>query len=79
MCSLSFSFPSQPPASHIKQCPNFQRMDTDFSTIDCAFNWIGWDNDGNNKAPKDGQLVTVADGDRAYLEKLAATGGKYMA
>jgi len=54
-------------------------MDTDFSTIDCAFNWIGWDNDGNNKAPKDGQLVTVADGDRAYLEKLAATGGKYMA
>ncbi|KAH7093900.1 glycosyl hydrolase family 71-domain-containing protein, partial [Auriculariales sp. MPI-PUGE-AT-0066] len=58
-------------------CPNFQKMDTDFGPLDCAFNWMGWNNDGDNKAPKDGKLVTVHDGDTAYLNKLA--GKPYMA
>lgn len=36
-----------------------------------------WDNDGNNKAPKPGQTVTVADGDNTYKNWL---GGKpYLA
>lgn len=58
--------------------PNFHpEMGTDFGTVDGALNWMGWDNDGNNKAPKPGQIVTVSDGDDSYIDAL---GGKpYMA
>ncbi|KAJ7583371.1 glycoside hydrolase family 71 protein [Mycena floridula] len=55
--------------------PNWHpELGTNFAPIDGALNWMGWDNDGNNKAPKPGQLVTVADGDNRYL---AALGSKY--
>jgi hypothetical protein len=58
--------------------PNFHpQQGTDLSSLDAAFNWMGWDNNGNNKAPTPGANVTVSDGDDAYL---AALGGKpYMA
>jgi len=58
--------------------PNFHpEMDSDFGAIDSALNWMGWPNDGNNKAPKPGANVTVREGDDAYL---AALGDKpYMA
>lgn len=55
--------------------PNWHpQYGTDLTPIDGALNWMGWDNDGNNKAPKPGQTVTVADGDNIYLSKL---GSKY--
>ncbi|KIY69790.1 glycoside hydrolase family 71 protein [Cylindrobasidium torrendii FP15055 ss-10] len=50
--------------------PNFHPGQGDFSQIDGAFNWQGWDNDGNNKAPKGGVTVTVSDGDNAYRNAL---------
>ncbi|KDQ10481.1 glycoside hydrolase family 71 protein [Botryobasidium botryosum FD-172 SS1] len=58
--------------------PNFHPGQADFSQLDAAFNWLGWPNNGNNKAPQPGgQVVSVHDGDQAYL---AALGGKpYMA
>ena len=36
-----------------------------------------WDNNGNNKAPTPGHLVTVEDGDRSYASALA--GKPYIA
>lgn len=58
--------------------PNFHpEMGTDLGTVDSAFNWVGWNSDGNNKAPKPGQEVTVSDGDNTYVNAL---GGKpYLA
>jgi hypothetical protein len=58
--------------------PNFHpEMGTDFSTIDSALNWMGWPNDGNNKAPRPGANVSVEQGDQAYI---AALNGKpYLA
>ncbi|KAH8595187.1 putative alpha-1,3-glucanase/mutanase [Bisporella sp. PMI_857] len=53
--------------------PNFHPGQGDFSKVDGAFNWMAWDNNGANKAPTPGHLVTVADGDTAYL---SALGGK---
>ena len=44
--------------------PNF-RADTDVSKVDGLLNWVGWPNNGDNKAP-DSTLVSVADGDAAY-------------
>ncbi|KAF2205757.1 glycoside hydrolase family 71 protein [Delitschia confertaspora ATCC 74209] len=42
--------------------------------LDGAFNWMGWDNDGYNKAPKDGRLITVSQGDTDYKNWLAGKG-----
>ncbi|KAK5994768.1 Mutanase [Cladobotryum mycophilum] len=56
--------------------PNFH-PNSDTSQIDGALNWMGWDNNGNNKAPSNGHTVTVADGDNSYKSWL---GGKtYLA
>lgn len=58
--------------------PNFHpAQGTDFSPLDGAFNWIAWDNNGNNKAPDPGNVVTVEDGDDVYLSALS--GKDYMA
>lgn len=57
--------------------PNFHPGQSSTDKIDGALNWMGWDNDGNNKAPKPGHTVTVADGDNTYKNWL---GGKaYLA
>ncbi|KAL4910864.1 hypothetical protein BDW74DRAFT_184517 [Aspergillus multicolor] len=50
--------------------PNYHPGMGDFGDVDAALNWMGWDNDGNNKAPKPGDNVTVAHGDEAYLDAL---------
>ncbi|EHK20485.1 glycoside hydrolase family 71 protein [Trichoderma virens Gv29-8] len=63
--------------SNVYFVPNFHPGQSSPSNIDGALNWMAWDNDGNNKAPKPGQTVTVADGDNAYKNWL---GGKpYLA
>ncbi|KAL4912791.1 glycosyl hydrolase family 71-domain-containing protein [Aspergillus aurantiobrunneus] len=57
--------------------PNYHPGEGNFDDVDSALNWMAWDNDGNNKAPKSGANVTVADGDQAYMDAL---GGKpYLA
>ena len=53
--------------------PNFQPGNGDFGSIQGALNWMAWPNNGNNKAPSAGNLVTVPDGDASYI---AALGGK---
>ncbi|KAL0567990.1 hypothetical protein V5O48_014009 [Marasmius crinis-equi] len=57
--------------------PNFHPGQGDFGKIDGAFNFQGWPSNGRNKAPSDGQLVTVNDGDQTFLSNLA--GKSYMA
>jgi hypothetical protein len=52
-------------------------MGTDMSGVDGLLNWMAWDNDGNNKAPKPGRHVTVQDGDDAYIRAL--NGKDYIA
>lgn len=57
--------------------PNFHPNQGSFDSIQGAFNWMAWPNDGNNKAPSGAQNISVSDGDQAYLHAL---GGKpYMA
>ncbi|KGO76524.1 Glycoside hydrolase, family 71 [Penicillium italicum] len=56
--------------SEIFFAPNFQPGQGDFDKIDGAFNWMGWDSDGNNKAPTTEQNVTVSDGDKVYTDAL---------
>ncbi|KAJ7279422.1 glycosyl hydrolase family 71-domain-containing protein [Mycena rebaudengoi] len=57
--------------------PNFHPGQGNFGVIDGALNWMGWPNNGNNKAPSGGQNVSVAAGDSQYL---GALGGKpYLA
>lgn len=58
--------------------PNFHVGQADFAHLDAAFNWIGWQNNGNNKAPSGGNLVTVAKGDEDYKNALAE-GQEYLA
>ena len=54
--------------------PNYHRPESaDISKVDALLNWMAWPNDGNNKAPKPGRLVTVQDGDKKYMNAL---GGK---
>lgn len=53
--------------------PNFHPGQGDFGEVDAAFNWMGWNNDGANKAPTLEKLVSIAEGDDAYK---AALGGK---
>lgn len=57
--------------------PNFHPGTGDFGAIQGALNWMAWDNNGNNKAPTPGHVVTVADGDHAYMNALA--GKDYIA
>ncbi|KAM3515963.1 hypothetical protein MY11210_000503 [Beauveria gryllotalpidicola] len=57
--------------------PNFHPGQSGSDKVDGALNWMGWPSDGNNKAPKNGHAVSVADGDDAYQSWL---GGKtYLA
>lgn len=57
--------------------PNFHPGQSGTDKIDGALNWMGWDSDGNNKAPKNGRKVSVVDGDNSYKNWL---GGKtYLA
>ncbi|AEO61225.1 glycoside hydrolase family 71 protein [Thermothelomyces thermophilus ATCC 42464] len=50
--------------------PNFHPGQGSLAAVDGAFNWMAWPNDGNNKAPKPGKSLSVADGDNAYLDWL---------
>lgn len=54
--------------------PNFSPYDKDtaaspVSDLDGAFNWVGWDSNGANRAP-DGTNVTTTDQDKAYTDWL---------
>jgi hypothetical protein len=54
--------------------PNFHPDQTpDPKDIDAALNWMGWDNNGHNKAPNAAGNVTVSQGDETYMKWL---GGK---
>ncbi|KAF7343285.1 Carbohydrate-binding module family 24 protein [Mycena venus] len=57
--------------------PNFHPGQGNFGLIDGALNWMGWPNDGNNKAPKPNANITVAAGDASYQAALA--GKPYLA
>ena len=57
--------------------PNFHPGVGDFNAIQGALNWMAWDNNGENKAPTPGRNVTVADGDKAYVDAL--NGKPYIA
>lgn len=50
--------------------PNFHPGQGDFSAIQGALNWMAWPNNGNNKAPTKSRNISVADGDRAYVDAL---------
>ncbi|KAE8149360.1 alpha-1,3-glucanase/mutanase [Aspergillus avenaceus] len=50
--------------------PNFHPGQGDFNAIQGALNWMAWDNNGENKAPTPGRNVSVADGDKAYVDAL---------
>ncbi|PQE07911.1 alpha-1,3-glucanase mutanase protein [Rutstroemia sp. NJR-2017a WRK4] len=41
-----------------------------FAGLDGAFNWVGWPNNGANRAPSAGANFSVADGDQAYISAL---------
>ncbi|KAJ3549753.1 hypothetical protein NM208_g328 [Fusarium decemcellulare] len=64
--------------SNIFFVPNFTPWGSSTNGIDGALNWMAWPNDGNNKAPKDGKTVSVADGDNNFQTWLGS-GKKYMA
>ena len=55
--------------------PNFQP--SSLRAVDGALNWMGWPNNGDNKAPSAGHNVTVSDGDNAYIGALS--GKPYIA
>jgi hypothetical protein len=58
--------------------PNFNpSYGTDMSTLDGALNWMGWPNNGSNRAPDLGQTGTVEAGDSQYISSLG--GGGYIA
>lgn len=57
--------------------PNFHPGQGNFGNIQGALNWMAWDNNGDNKAPSAGRNVTVADGDKAYVNAL--NGKPYIA
>ncbi|OCK79723.1 glycoside hydrolase family 71 protein [Lepidopterella palustris CBS 459.81] len=53
--------------------PNYHpQLGTSANDIDAALNWMGWDNDGNNKAPSAGNNVTVQAGDAIYTKWLGS-------
>ena len=55
--------------------PNFKAGD--LGGADGLFNWMAWPNDGNNKAPENGNNVTVRQGDDSYRSTLGTN--PYMA
>jgi len=57
--------------------PNFAASG-DVASVDAAFNWIGWPNNGKNKAPNGDGAFSVAQGDEAYAAALTE-GQAYMA
>ncbi|KAL4786861.1 glycosyl hydrolase family 71-domain-containing protein [Aspergillus varians] len=58
--------------------PNYHpEMGTNMDQVDGLLNWMAWPNDGNNKAPKPGQNVSVEDGDETYIRAL--NGKDYIA
>ncbi len=57
--------------------PNFHPGQGDFSGLDGGFNWMGWQSNGNNKAPQNGVTVSVSDGDSNYRSTLGSK--PYMA
>lgn len=57
--------------------PSGIRTATSVSDIDGAFNWMGWDSNGANRAPTAGADVTTSQGDASYTGWLA--GKTYMA
>lgn len=64
--------------SNVFFVPNFHPgQGGDLNGIDGALNWMGWDNNGNNKAPDGSGSVSVAAGDAAYKNWLG--GKKYLA
>ncbi|KAJ7134075.1 putative alpha-1,3-glucanase/mutanase [Mycena crocata] len=54
--------------------PNFHPGQGDFNAVDGALNWVGWQSNGNNKAPSGGATVSVDSGDKAYMAKLGSKG-----
>lgn len=60
--------------SDIYFAPNFHPGQADLTQLDGALNWISWQNNGNNKAPSGGNLVTVDSGDQAYKAALGDLG-----
>lgn len=62
--------------------PNFHPIETDDPTtkIDAALNWMGWSNNGNNKAPTEASSnVTVLQGDHTYREWLSTRSDSSLA
>ena len=58
--------------------PNFHpSYGTSLSSVDGALNWMGWPNDGNNRAPSSSSNVTVEAGDSQYISAL--NGKDYIA
>ncbi|KDQ10474.1 glycoside hydrolase family 71 protein [Botryobasidium botryosum FD-172 SS1] len=57
--------------------PNFHVGQANFNNLDGAFNWMGWQSNGNNKAPQPGRTVTVQQGDNDYIRALGSK--PYMA
>lgn len=52
--------------------PNFSPgSTTETESIDGALNWVGWDTNGDNKAPTQVANVTVVDGDDTYTTWLS--------
>lgn len=55
--------------------PNFHpTQTTDMSVLDGALNWMGWPNNGNNRAPDPGQNDTVQAGDSQYISSVGTEG-----
>ncbi len=58
--------------------PNFHpSYGTSLSSVDGALNWMGWPNNGRNRAPDPGQTGTVEAGDSSYMSAL--NGKDYIA
>lgn len=54
--------------------PNFHpSTGTDITPVDGLLNWMAWPNNGNNKASTAEHSISVADGDKEYVDAL---GGK---
>lgn len=53
--------------------PNFHPTESaDQDVVDSAFNWMGWDSNGENKAPVPGGTnVTIVEGDHSYRQWLS--------
>ncbi|KAJ7669773.1 glycosyl hydrolase family 71-domain-containing protein [Mycena rosella] len=60
--------------SDIYWAPNFHPRQGDFSALDGALNWVGWESNRNNKAPNGGVTVTVSSGDQSLQSTLAGKG-----